>query len=107
MSSQFDQMPVGPVGPTPRTEAMGGTKGPVEPKAPGGSFVDLLANSVNEVNNMQHGAADKVQKLVTGEISNVHEVMISVEEAGIAFNLMMQIRRQLLRAWSELKRTPI
>ncbi|MDP8245531.1 MAG: flagellar hook-basal body complex protein FliE [Candidatus Hinthialibacter antarcticus] len=107
MSSPYDQMPVGPIGPTPRTEGMNGVSGPVAPKAPGGSFVDLLANSVNEVNNMQHGAADKIQKLVTGEISNVHEVMISVEEAGVAFNLLMQIRKQLMQAWSELKRTPV
>lgn len=107
MSDPFEQMPIGPIGPTPRTEGMPGQMGPSEPKAPGGSFVDLLANSVNEVNNMQMGAGDKIQKLVTGEISNVHEVMISVEEAGVAFNLLMQIRTQLMRAWSDLKRTPV
>lgn len=107
MSDPFEQMPVGPIGPTPRTEGMPGQMGPTEPKAPGGSFVDMLANSINEVNNMQMGAGDKIQKLVTGEISNVHEVMISVEEAGIAFNLLMQIRTQLMKAWNDLKRTPV
>ena len=100
-------MPFGPYGPGPAEQGMPGSMQPRDPSPPGDSFVDMLKKSINEVNNMQAGASDKVQKLVTGEISSIHEVMAATEEAGIAFNLLMQIRNQLLRAWDELKRTPV
>jgi len=69
--------------------------------------VELLKRSIYEVNQLQDQAGDKVQKLVTGEISNIHEVMIATEEAGIALNLLLQIRNQLLQAWDELKRISV
>lgn len=99
--------PTGPFGPGPAEQGMPGEFAPKEPSKPGESFVDLLKSSVNEVNNMKRGAGQKMQKLVTGEISSVHEVMVSVEEASIAFNLLMQVRNKLLQAWNELKRAPV
>jgi flagellar hook-basal body complex protein FliE len=94
--------PIGPSGPgTP------GDRGPKEPTQPGESFVDLLKNSINEVNQMKHNAGNKMQKLVTGEISNVHEVMIAAEEASVASSLLLQVRNQLLKAWNELRRAPV
>ncbi len=99
--------PSGPIGPGPTEQGQPGPSGLREPSAPGQSFVDLLKNSIWEVNNLQVSAADKVQKLVTGEISSVHEVMAATEEAGIAFNLLMQVRNQLVKAWDELRRTPV
>ncbi len=100
-------MPVGPYGPGPTEQGTVGEFGPKEPSVPGESFVDLLESSINEVNHMKARAGDKMQKLVTGEISSVHEVMISVEEAGIAFNLLLQIRNKLMQAWDQLRRTPV
>jgi flagellar hook-basal body complex protein FliE len=99
--------PVGPYGPGPADHGTPGEFAPKEPSKPGHSFIDMLKSSVNEVNSMQLGAAGKVQKLVTGEISSLHEVMVATEEASVAFSLMMQVRNQLLQAWNELKRTPI
>ncbi|RJP19897.1 MAG: flagellar hook-basal body complex protein FliE [Candidatus Omnitrophota bacterium] len=107
MADPLGGMPIGPYGPGPTEQGMPGEFAPREPSKPGESFVDLLKSSINEVNTMQANAANKVQKLVTGEISSVHEVMIAGEEAGIAFSLLLQIRNQLLKAWDELKRTPV
>lgn len=107
MAEPLRGLPFGPIGPGPAETGMQGQAGPIEPLSPGTSFVDLLRSSINEVNDMQAMAENKVQKLVTGEISNIHEVMVATEEASIALNLLMQVRNQLLRAWSELKRTPV
>ena len=38
----------------------------------------------------------------SGEIKNVHDVMIAVEEADIAFQLMMEIRNKLMKAFEEV-----
>lgn len=107
MADPLGALPVGPYGPGPSEQSTPAFIGQSDATPSGGSFVDLLKRSVNEVNNMQDAAGNKVQKLVTGEISSIHEVMIATEEAGIALNLLMQIRNQLLRAWNELKRTPV
>ena len=107
MVEPLGAMPIGPFGPGPTEQGMPGEFAPVTPAKPGESFMELLKQSIDEVNTMQTNASTKVQKLVTGEISNIHEVMIASEEAGIAFNLLMQIRNHLLSAWDELKRVQV
>ncbi|MBN2327509.1 MAG: flagellar hook-basal body complex protein FliE [Candidatus Omnitrophica bacterium] len=107
MVDPYSSMPVGPAGPAPAEQVQMGEIGPGAPQTSGDSFVDLLKKSINEVNNLQSGANDKIQKLVTGEISSIHEVIAATEEAGIAFNLLMQIRNQLMEAWNELRRMPV
>ncbi|MDX9753122.1 MAG: flagellar hook-basal body complex protein FliE [bacterium] len=99
--------PVGPYGPGPADQGIPGALGVKAPSEPGNSFADLLKTSINEVDAMQSQANNKIQKLVTGEISSVHEVMVATEEASVAFSLLMQIRNSLLQAFNELKRTPV
>ncbi len=107
MADPFGAMPIGPIGPGPTEQGQQGEWGPREPEVAGPSFVDLFKKSIDEVNNLQASADNKIEKLVTGEISSIHEVMAATEEAGIAFNLMMQIRNQLMKAWDELRRMPV
>jgi flagellar hook-basal body complex protein FliE len=38
---------------------------------------------------------------------DLHEVMISSAEAGVAFDLMMEIRNKLLEAYQEIQRMSI
>ena len=67
-------------------------------------FNNLLADMVNEVNDLQHRAGDKEKQFLRGEISDVHEVMIAGEEASVAFSLLMEIRNKLLDAYKEVMR---
>ena len=52
-------------------------------------------------------AADIAEKFVLGEITDIHEVMIAAEEAGVALELVMEIRNKLIEAYQELMRMPI
>ncbi len=99
--------PSGPIGPGPTPTGSPSGFGPKEPDIKGNSFVELFESSINEVNHLQWNSGAKMRKLVTGEIESLHEVMIASEEAGLAFNLLMQIRNKLLTAWNELKRMPV
>ena len=49
---------------------------------------------------------DKAQFL-TGEIENVHDVMIAVEKAGISFEMLMEIRNKMIEAYHELMRMQV
>jgi flagellar hook-basal body complex protein FliE len=66
------------------------------------SFQDLLQGLVSQVDTLQKDADASIQGLVTGETTNVHDVTVKMEEAGIAFDLMMQVRNKLMEAYQEL-----
>jgi len=68
----------------------------------GESFKDLLKGLVDQVDTLQKNADASIQGLVTGKTTNIHEVPIKMEEAGIAFDLMMQIRNKLVDAYKEI-----
>ena len=56
---------------------------------------------------MQNNAAESVQKLATGEITDIHQVMIAMNEADVAFKLMMEVRNKLFAAYKEVTKTPL
>ena len=70
----------------------------------GPSFKDTLNNFLSDVNEMQQKADQSIQKMVAGEITDVHQVMSSVEEATVAFNMMMEIRNKVMDAYQEIMR---
>lgn len=72
-----------------------------------GSFKDTLSQFVNSVNDLQGRAVDTEKAFLQGDISDVHQVMIAVEEASVAFELLMEIRNKLLEAYQTIQRMPI
>jgi len=83
----------------------GGGAGPVQRgDAPAGKdFKSILLDSLNEVNRLQDEADQGVQKLVTGQTDNVAEVLAAANKAGIAFDLLMEIRNKLTDAYKEIQ----
>ena len=71
------------------------------------SFSSLLKNFVEDVDNLQHNALESVEKLTTGEITDVHDVMIAVEEANTAMEFMLEIRNKIVEAYQEIMRMPV
>ena len=67
-------------------------------------FDDMLKGFMKDVNQMQNTADQSIQKMVSGEIKDVHQVMLAVEEAKVAFNLMLEIRNKTMDAYNELIR---
>jgi flagellar hook-basal body complex protein FliE len=60
-------------------------------------------DSLDEVNRLQDEADRGVQKLVTGQTDNVAEVLAAANKAGIAFDLLMEIRNKLTDAYKEIQ----
>ena len=74
--------------------------------APAGKprFSDLVADFVGDVNSLQFQAGHAVDQLMSGQAADVHQVMVAVEEAGIALDLMLEIRNRVLEGYQELIR---
>lgn len=71
------------------------------------AFGDVLKQMVEDVNSMQVAADEMQVQLATGEISDVHDVMIAVEEANVAMELMLEIRNKIIEAYQEVMRMPV
>jgi flagellar hook-basal body complex protein FliE len=79
---------------------------PAAPAAEQGEmpFKDILKNLVDKVASLQKDADVSLQGLVTGETTDIHNVAIKMEEAGVAFDLMMEVRNKLLEAYQEISK---
>ena len=78
-----------------------------KPPVSGDTFKDTLKQFVESVNDLQTQASDTQTKFLKGEITDVHQVMIAVEEASTAFELLMEIRNKLLDSYQQVIRMPV
>jgi len=73
-----------------------------------GNFVDFLKDSLVKVNDLQGEANKAMELLASGDSSQgLHETMLAVEQAEIAFKTMNQIRTKVLEAYREVMRMQI
>jgi flagellar hook-basal body complex protein FliE len=72
--------------------------------APGASFSQFVKNAVSEVDSLKHEADKAVFDLATGKNQDIHNTMIAVEKAGVAFELMAQVRNKVIAAYEEVMR---
>lgn len=71
------------------------------------SFGDFLANSIAKVNGLQQDANVAMQRLASGESQNLHETLLAVERADIAFKQMNQIRLKVIDAYKEIMKMQV
>jgi len=73
----------------------------------GVSFSDTLAESLDKVNDLQKEADKAIEDFATGKTRNIHETMIAVNKADLAFRLTMQVRNKIVEAYQEVMRTQV
>lgn len=76
-------------------------------KAEKGSFGETLKGLVGDVDRMQKTAEETTKRMLTGEIEDVHQVMVAMEEAQTSFQLMMEIRNKIVDAYKEVMRMQV
>ena len=70
-------------------------------------FSDLVKDFAKDVNDLQLQAGHSIDMLATGQAADVHQVMVAVEEAGIARDMMLEIRNRVLEGYQELIRMQV
>ena len=73
---------------------------------PFSDFKDILSKSVKEVSELGATANQSVEQMVLGK-TDIHQAMISMEEAGISFRLFLQVRNKVIAAYEEMMRTQV
>jgi flagellar hook-basal body complex protein FliE len=80
---------------------------PLDNAQPTYSFQNLLGNFVNDVSAKQAAASDAVTGLLGGKNVPLHQAMISMEEASVSFQMMVEVRNKLLDSYQELMRMQV
>ena len=75
--------------------------GPAQTASP---FASTLKDSLGKVNELQQEKKAMIASFASGEQQNVHELMISLQKAGLAMNMTTTIRNKALEAYKELAR---
>jgi flagellar hook-basal body complex protein FliE len=79
----------------------------LKPEVSNENFKDTLSKFVQSVNDLQSRASATETSFLKGEITDVHQVMIAVEEASVAFELLMEIRNKLLDSYQQIIRMSV
>jgi len=95
---------INPIGPLQEALQPGKAGKIAQPGKDQVSFSDTLKTFMKDVNGMQNKADESIKRMAAGEITDIHQVMTSVEEAGVAFNMMMEIRNKVMDAYQEVMR---
>lgn len=75
--------------------------------APGGGFGQLVTDGIANLNGQLVDSQVQLQRLATGDVQNLHQVMMNLEETRIAFQLFMQVRNRLLEAYQDVMKMQV
>ena len=63
------------------------------------TFGDTLTRAINEVSDARDRSGDLTQRFAAGENVELHQVMAASEEAGLALELMIELRNKAVEAY--------
>lgn len=87
---------------------LGPSESGLEVGAPvGPPFGDTLSQAIDRVDVAQKAADAQVEAFVAGETENVHEVMISMNQAELHFQMLTEVRNKVLEGYQEIMRMQV
>jgi flagellar hook-basal body complex protein FliE len=89
--------------PLPQTTFAPGT---LRPAAPDG-FGQLIDGLVATVDAKQSASAALTRQVLVGDTDQLHQSVIAMQEAGVAFSLMVEVRNKLVESYQELMRLQV
>lgn len=72
--------------------------------ANGRTFSETVSKALGDVNQMQTEKNAMIEAFAAGENENVHELMISLQKAGLAMSMTTAVRGKVLEAYRELSK---
>ena len=71
------------------------------------NFADQVQNAISVVQDLGPRKNELVEDMISGQTTEVHDVMIAAKESQLAFGLLMEIRNRLLESYQEIMRMPV
>ena len=73
--------------------------------APG--FAQMFENFIKGVDQKKKISKKETQDLILGRSDNIHEAVVKSQEAGVAFNLMIEVRNKLVDSYQTLMKMSV
>lgn len=73
----------------------------------GSSFAQLWSHGLDSLNQKMVSTDVALQRLASGSETNLHGVMMQLEDAKLSLQFALQVRNRLVEAYSELARMQI
>jgi len=67
-------------------------------------FRTSLADGLKEIDNQVRLGDDLVEKALTGEVTDFHEVAAQIKQADLSFKFALRVRNKLIDAYREVMR---
>jgi flagellar hook-basal body complex protein FliE len=86
--------------------AVSGSAAPEQP-AGGEAFHSAFTDAVAKVEEFQNNAAASVNRFLSGEGEELHQVALATKQAELTFDLFMQVRNKVVAAYDEVMRMQV
>lgn len=81
-----------------------GAQGVAPAQTPGAGFADTLNSALRQVSAVQSHSSDMQVAYERGAVTDIAQVMLARQEAGVAFEATLQVRNKLLSAYQDIMR---
>ncbi len=87
-------------------EGTGPLTGTATPPA-GQTFGAMVTEGLTKLNAELVATQADMQRLAVGDVQNLHQIMIRMEESRLSFELMLHVRNRLLEAYQDLMKMQV
>lgn len=101
------QASISAIGAVPREMAMPSVLGISAQPTNGVDFGQLVSSGIAEVNQQLVASQVDLQRLATGDVQNLHQVMMGLEETRLSFQLLLQVRNRMLEAYQDVMKMQV
>jgi flagellar hook-basal body complex protein FliE len=65
-------------------------------------FIDTLKQTLQQAQQIQSEADQKVTSLVTGQGGDIQSAMVAVEKANLSFDMVIEVRNKIVQAYQDV-----
>jgi len=77
-----------------------------KPQEPVQGFNETLKNSLTKVNDLEAEKRTMIEEFSSGKKQNVHELMITMQKAGLAMQMTGAVRSKIMTSYKEIMQMP-
>jgi flagellar hook-basal body complex protein FliE len=105
--SAITGLPVNPLEGVAKSRAAALPDGVRLAQQPGESFGTMLDGLVHTVSGKQTEANELTKRVLLGDNDQLHQSVIAMQEASVAFTMMVEVRNKLVESYQELMRMQV
>ncbi len=75
--------------------------------APGQTFGAMVGEGLSKLNTELLATQADMQELAVGNVQNLHQIMVRMEESRLSFELMLHVRNRILEAYQDLMKMQV